>query len=366
MDSLQTALNKAKIQLMSRADSAFFTTVCFSLKHVWDSTIPTAATNGTSLYFNPDFFMSLSPEERIFVLVHESLHVALLHMDRLSTRTHAKWNVAADHVINLILKERGFKMPACGLADPQYTGMSSEQVYAVLPEQDPSKTDMDILDGEGTPEELRQTVEDILIRASIQSKMQNDKPGTIPGEIEIFLNGLLKPKLPWHRILQKYLHAMAKDDYSFRKPNRRFFPTHYLPSLYSEKLMSIAIAVDISGSVSDGQFKRFISEIASILKMMKPEKISLVQFDTVIHSVNEIQNLQQLSKVRFIGRGGTAIAPVIDWVNINKPQLLVTFTDGEFRFRSQVTKTPAIWLIHENPDFTAPFGKVIHYEISEK
>ena len=64
------ALNKAKIRLMSTPDSAFFTTVCFSLKHIWDESIPTAATNGKEIRFNPDFFMSLNTDEQVFLLLH--------------------------------------------------------------------------------------------------------------------------------------------------------------------------------------------------------------------------------------------------------------------------------------------------------
>ena len=348
---------------MSKPDSAFFTTVCFSLKHVWDNTLPTAATNGTSIKFNPDFFMGLNVEERVFLLLHESMHVAYLHMERVMERDRAKWNVAADHVINLQLIDRGFKMPKMGSANPDYRGLSTEEVYKLLPEQKESECDLDIEPGEGDPTELRQSVEDILVRAEIQSRMQNDKAGSIPGDIQIFLNGLLKPKLPWNRILQKFLYSTAKSDYSFRKPNRRHFPEYYLPSLHSESLVDLAIAVDISGSVSDEQFKRFISEIHSIFKMMKPEKISLIQFDTRIQSIDQIHNLHELSKVKFIGRGGTEIVPVIDWVNKNKPQVFLTFTDGEFRFKNAETKVQSIWLIHENPKFEAPFGRVIHYNI---
>lgn len=363
MKDLQRALDKAKIALMSKPDSTFFTTVCFSLKHVWDNTIPTAATNGVCIKFNPDFFMGLSVEERVFLLLHESMHVAYLHMERLMERDRAKFNVAADHVINLQLIERGFKMPKMGLANPDYKSLSTEEVYKLLPDQDESQCDMDLEPGEGDPGELRQQVEDILVRAYVQSKMDNNSPGSIPGDIQIFLNGLLKPKLPWNRILQKFLYSTAKSDYSFRKPNRRHFPEYYLPSLHSESLVDLAIAVDISGSVSDEQFKRFISEIHSIFKMMKPEKISLIQFDTRIQSIDQIHNLHELSKVKFIGRGGTEIVPVIDWVNKNKPQVFLTFTDGEFRFKNAETKVPSIWLIHENPNFSAPFGRVIHYTI---
>lgn len=360
------ALSKAKIQLMARPDSVFFTTVCFSLKHVWDETIPTACTNGRQIRYNPKFFMSLDVEEQIFLLLHESMHVAYLHMDRLQTRDHRKWNIAADYCINLQLVERGFKMPKMGLLDRKYAGMGTEEIYKLLPDNPSEPCDMDIEPEEGDPDQLTQDVQDILVRAQIQSKMAGDKPGTIPGDIEIYLNGLLNPKLPWRTILRKYINTFTKNDYSFRKPNRRFFPKHYLPSLTGEKLMNLAIAVDTSGSVSDHDFHVFVSEVASIFKMMAPEEITLVQFDTAIKSVDKLKGLNDLSRCKFTGRGGTMIDPVLEWANQTKPQLLMVFSDGGFNFYDTRAKCETLWLIHNDEKWTAPWGKVIHYEVTQK
>ena len=361
----QSALNKAKIALMSRPDSAFFTTVCFSLKHIWDDTIPTACTNGLEIRFNPEFFMNLNPEERVFLLLHETLHVAFQHMARLKDHKPGKWNIAADHAINLLLIARGFKMPRMGIADDQYRDMSTEQIYNALPDDlEMSSESMDLQMPPMEPEEFETAIQDILVRASVQSRMSGDTPGSIPGEIEIYLEKLLKPRLPWNRILQKYMSSLAKNDYSFRKPNRRFFPEHHLPSLHSERLMDIAIAVDASGSVSDEDFKVFISEVDGILRMMNPEKITLIQFDTTIRSADTVKNVRELSKLTFSGRGGTNITPVMKWANEKKPQLLLLFSDGCFRFNPvHETKMPTLWIIHNNDKFTAPWGKVIHYNI---
>ena len=359
---LQHALDKAKITLMSNNESVFFTTVLFSLKFMWDKTIRTACTNGSYIKFNPDFFMKLSPEERVFVLLHESQHVAFMHMDRLKDRDPKKWNVAADHVINLMLKSRGFKMPKLGLADPIYTGMCTEEVYKLLPDQTNEDVEIDLEAPDKPSEELQKEVEEILIRASIQAKMQGCNE-SIPVDIQVFLDSLLKPKLPWNRILQKYIQNMTKCDYSFRTPNRRFFPQYYLPSLKTESLMDIAIAVDISGSVSDEEFKVFISETHSILRMMKPEKITLIQFNTEITEVSSAKSTKELKEIKFHGRGGTRIGPVINWANENKPKLLLVFTDGDFNFYGAKSEVETLWLIHNSPDFKATSGKVIHYKV---
>jgi len=366
-EEINKALSKAKIQLMAKPDSAFFTTLCFSLRLVWEENIPTAGTDGTRILFNPKFFMSMSPEERVGVMIHETMHVAYLHMIRQGARNQQKFNIAADHVINLQLLDRGFKLPSFVLADPRYKGMSTEQVYDLLP-PDASAGGMpgDIMPGEGGPgadEAMTQEVQDMLVRASIQSKMNNDKPGTIPGDIEIFINGLLNPKLPWNRLLQKYLNAFAKNDYSFRKPNRRFFPKYHLPSLYGEQLMNLTVAVDTSGSVSDSDFKAFVTEVGSILRMMKPEEITLLQFDTEIKAVDKIKNISDLMRCKFTGRGGTSIGPVIKWVNENLTQLLLVFSDGEFNFYGPEAKPQTLWVIHNNERFSPPFGKTVHYSL---
>ena len=361
----EDALSKAKILLMTKQNSVFFTTLCFSLRHEFVDDIPTACTDGKTVSYSPEFFMQLNAEERVFLVLHETLHCAYLHMLRLGDMNPRKWNIAADHVINLQLIERGYKMPQGGLADPKYKGMSTEEVYALLPDNPSAPCDMDLKPSTEPAEQVKGDIQDALVRAALQSKMSDDKPGTIPGEIEIFLDRLLNPKLPAKRILQKYLNAYTKNDYSFKKPNRRFLPKHYLPSLHSESLGDIAIAVDTSGSVTDGEFNRFISETAGILRMMKPTKISFIQFDTSIKAVNEVCSVRDLMNVEFTGRGGTVVTEVIDWVNNNKPQVTLIFTDGHFRFRGENTRNDVIWLIHGNPGFTSGFGKVIHYDITD-
>lgn len=358
------ALNKAKIALMSKPDITFFTTVLFSFRQIWDETIPTLCTNGKAIRINPKFFMGLEPELRVSALVHEAMHPAYFHVDesRRGSRDPQQWNAAGDFVINGQLKSRGFKIGDSWLCDDKYANKSTEVVFDEL-EGDAEPQWDDLAPGEGNPEEIRNDIQDILIRAHIQSKMAGDKPGSIPGDIEVFLDKLLNPKLHWTQILRKYLQSYNKNEYSFRKPNRRFFPQHYLPSLWSESLMELDIAVDISSSVSDEDFLQFVGDTASILKMMKPPKIRFIQFNTGITSIDEITSVEELKKVKFVGRGGTDITPVMDWARTNGSRVMLLFSDGYFHFPCDEHKTDLIWLIHNNSTFEAPFGKVIHYEI---
>jgi len=359
----EKALDKAKIQLLSHPDTAFFVSVCFSLKHLWDDTMPTAATDGLSVWYNTQFFMDLNEEERLFLLLHETLHVALRHMTRLNGRDHRRWNRAADYVINAILINRGFKMPEGGLYDPQYEGLGSEDVYALLSDDGGTDPWDDLLPAEDAEasDATDAAIDDILIQANIQSQMAKDKAGTVPQEIQLYINSLLTPKLSWHRIFARYMTKFTKSGYSWRKPNRRFFPKHYLPSRYSTSLCDIAMGVDISGSVSNRQFHQYVSEAHSVIKRHKPDSLTLIQFDTEIKSTHVIRSVKDLMDVKFFGRGGTRIEPIIKWARENKPHLLVIFTDGGFRNNLPDPGLPVVWIINDNPGYTAPWGKTIHF-----
>ncbi|MBT7452187.1 MAG: hypothetical protein HN793_15220, partial [Rhodospirillaceae bacterium] len=71
-------------------------------------------------------------------------------------------------------------------------------------------------------------------------------------------------------------------------------------------------------------------------------------------------------EVDFHGRGGTNITEVLEWIIENKPVVSVIFTDGGFRWPEHLKPTsPIIWLIHDNPTWTAPVGKVIYIDYND-
>ena len=371
-EATRRAMDKAKIALMAAPDTTFFTTVLFSLVHYWDYTIPTACTNGRWIRYNPDFFMKCSPDEQIGLMLHETFHVVLMHMALLidNDLDPVKLNIAADYVINLMIKDRGFKLPKGALLDEQYRDMSTMEVYRLLPDPDPNEVEIHFEMGDGEPvtgeekEALERDIQDVLIRAQIQSKIAGDKPGTIPGEIELYLKKLLKPRLPTAAILRKFFNDMAKNDYTWQRPNRRFFPKHHLPSMYSENLGHVAFFADLSASVTDKQVLRYISEVGGVMKQLRPKRLTLGTFDTSIRQVDEISSMGELAKLSFKGRGGTIIDDVLKWANEHDPVALVVFTDGGFSFPTHIKKPkcPVVWLINDREGWKAPYGRVIHYE----
>lgn len=362
---LEKQLSKAKIQLMNTPDTAFFVTVCLSLDHHFDDTVGTACTNGRFVRYSPEFWQKQNQAEQVGLVLHETLHVVFDHMGRIQQRDPRRWNVAADYVINQLIIDRGFKLPAGGLLDSQYRGMSAEEIYDLLRPDQYETFQLDIqAPSEAEMAEHQAHIEDLLLQASIQSRIAGDKPGTIPGEIEFYISKLLAPKLNLKHQLKRYFNGHARNDYTFRKISRRY--RHVcMPTLYSEAMGHVAIAADSSGSVTDEEFDRIVSEVGGVIKHTKPSKLTMLTFDRSIQTENEVHNLAELAKLKFKGRGGTAIAPVMEWAIKHTPKVLVVFSDGGFYFTENTPKprVPILWLIYNNPGFKAPFGKVIHFNM---
>lgn len=74
---------------------------------VRDKALITAATDGSSIYFDIDFLSKLSDNEQMFVFAHEIWHAALCHMIRKESRDSMTFNIAADLEVNQLLVADG-------------------------------------------------------------------------------------------------------------------------------------------------------------------------------------------------------------------------------------------------------------------
>ena len=378
-EAVNKALSVAKVDVLGRDDCTFFATVCLSMQHIWDNDCDTAWTNGRLCAYNPDFFWGLVADVRASVVFHEVGHVWLDHAGRCGDRNPLWWNWAGDQVINNIAKAIGFVIPDDWLCDARFIGMSTEQIYDVYEQEQQNQPQPQQgafgevgstaigpdLKKPATPEEaaaIKAELDMILVQAAMQSKMAGDTPGSVPGDVQRYVDELLKPKIPWHRLMVAYARKFDKGVYTFSKLNRRYFPDHMMPSSREEKMDRCAFIVDSSGSVTDDEFNHMVSETACFMKTLRPETVDFIQFDTQIKTNDPLKSVKDLQKVNFTGKGGTQIAPVLKWIIENKPVVAVIFTDGYFHFPTLKPKTPILWIIHGNPTWTAPFGKVIHFE----
>ena len=149
-----TSLRIQKARTALLLDHPFFGSLLFRLKGRESRSVKTMATDGVSLYYNPEFVDTLNAATLAGTLAHEVMHPALHHHVRRSGRDPKRWNVACDFAINPLLVDAGLSLPEGVLLDNHFRGMSAEQIYNLLESESESETDQDSgkAGGEDEPE----------------------------------------------------------------------------------------------------------------------------------------------------------------------------------------------------------------------
>lgn len=328
---------------------------------------------------------------------------------------------------------RIFELPPNGLYDPRFNGMSAERVYTILKREQQQgqrddqgqpvagrgqggKTldgqlekplpDSEADDGEGGGQDqqegdgeggqdgeggnagqpdqgdghgpdcghieikdddgaLEQRWRNIAQQAAIHAK----RHGTLPGQLDDLIEEFTNPQIPWQRIVEQLANEVQREDYDWKRPERRFIADEiYAPDLYNPATF-VAVFADTSGSISHGELVAFGSEINGILKSQGIVGIRYMACDARVQMDVTLSKYDDPPK-QFPGRGGTDFRPPFERLKadpgIKRPSLIVYLTDLEGPFPTEDPGVPVLWIvsneyrtIEELPQ--PPFGTVIPY-----
>lgn len=382
---------------------------------------PATGTDAKKFYYNPEFIEVLKPEETQFILAHEALHCALSHFARRQHRIKHRWDLACDYAINPILVEDGLKPPPGMIMMREYKGMSAEEIYPLLDDNDMTETlDQHLYDKEDQPSEGSQDTSD----NPLDEQQRNDPPpsgqgdnpsdsdnnqgnsggdefdedagsgntpppppltqqeaeelsvqwqqrmagaaqqamqaGKMSGVMKRLVEELLQPRLPWRMLLARYMTTVARDDYSFTRPSTRRGGPAIFPSLKSAQINAV-VALDVSGSVTDKELQDCLSEINAIKGQMRA-KVTLLACDADIIEgfPRTFEAWEEVTLPKEIkGGGGTDFRPIFKWAEYQdqQPDILVYFTDAQGNFPVYAPNYPTIWLVKGRSP--VPFGQRI-------
>lgn len=362
-------LDKTKSAVFLGNNAAFLGSIMCGMNFVWSRDLPTAGTNGVYFWWNPDWFMQLDPEVRKTVLVHELWHVARLHMLREADRSKEIWNYACDIRINNDLENEGYSFfgtePWKDHSVDANGILSEEDIYDLLMQQSKQPPGGSWGDGEAdmisqSTEDKQRTVNNV-VQALHQAKITG-QAGDLPGGIEDIIKKFLEPVVPWEVVLMQFFTDLLHEDYSWKRPNRRYHDM-YLPSRFTDdgRLEHLMYFLDVSGSISEKDLLRFNSEVKHIQEVLKPQRLTLVQFDTRITAVKEFKEEDPFDEIEIIGRGGTSLVPVRAYIQEHRPTAAIIFSDLYVSPMQPLDEDiPIIWVAVDNPGATVPFGKLIH------
>lgn len=395
MSDLETKLAAARTRLI--LDKPFLGALVMRLpmKAANPEWCPTVATDARHFYYNADYIDDLSLEQTQFMLAHEALHCALSHFARRQHRVKHRWDLACDFAINPLLVKDGLKPPPGALILDVFEGMSAEEIYPALQDNDTDQLlDKHLYDGDegggggsGSNDELEQSAgsggenaersesgqgggaeterESQGARPSPLTPQERDElasrwqqylasaaqsaqaAGKLSGSMARLVDHLLQPKLPWRTLLARYMTLSARDDYTYQRPSRRE-GSMIFPSLRSAQL-EVTVALDSSGSLSDADIGEFLAEVDALKSQLRA-RIHLVACDSALSSDGPwlFEPWDTLAAPRqFAGGGGTSFVPVFEWVEQQgrRPDLLLYFTDAEGDFPAAEPDYPVLWLV---------------------
>jgi predicted metal-dependent peptidase len=407
-ESPRVRIKKGRTQLL--LNHPFFGTMLYRLKDRECRSIETMATDGKSLFYNPEFVDSLNMGQLLGVLAHEVLHPALQHHTRRGKRDPKQWNVACDYVINPVVMDAGLALPEGALYEYRFRDLCAERVYNMLAqEQDDQQSGQgqqgdgsassNTGQGQGVPDGSDQQqssgkspsapstpggfgqVLDAQIEEGSEGATPNDQlaeqrrewaqavqdattvakmAGKLPGGAERLFEAAESGKVDWREHLRQSFCQTTPRDYSWSRPNRRLLSSGYiLPGIVKEGVGEIVIAVDCSGSIAQRELSLFVAEMEEIISEHQPEKVHVLYFDESVQRADTFDQGVQV-EVQPKGGGGTNFCCVFEHVEDNamQPQTVIFFTDMWGRFPSDEPDYPVIWAASSSRT-TAPFGEVV-------
>jgi predicted metal-dependent peptidase len=390
--NVQDRIKRAHIAIMNHKKFCAYSGILACGKVTVGDAVPTAATDGWNVIYNPQFVEEHAPTdpELRFLVLHEATHKAYRHMvtwRSLHEQDARLANVAADYFVNLTLQdtddgENFIRMLKIGVPpEPKYRGWSVLQIFNDLKQQQ-DKNDggegsgeqgegMDEHDWNGNPANndaaKEQQQADEIQRAIRQGEIMRKKlAGKGAGGEDGVFGDLLAPKVDWRKVLREFVTetCAGRDESSWRKPNRRYIGMDvYMPSMIGTTMTELVIGFDTSGSIFGGdEMTRFVSEIKAIIEDVKPSKVHVIYWDTQIAGHQTFEDGQfAVQDLKPKGGGGTDGSVLFDYLRDKRitPQAIVQFTDGYVGDWGR-TDVPTLWAI--TSDLVAPFGTSIRID----
>ena len=306
------------------------------------------------MYFNPIIFLELNMEQMQSTIKHEILHVLSQHLIRLKDfkdkYSTLALNLAMDVVVNQCLDCLCPYSITLEYINNKYN-LNLEKFKTFEYYLEKIQTELDLqeendegeivdnnenvavdFDAEKTHDIWEECIEidEKTLRDFTEKFADNAKKGSVPTYIENMIKSLKNSKgeLPWNLYLKKLMGTIeANKKKTITRRNRRQPNRLDLRGELRGHKAEIAVAIDISGSISDEEFKQAIKEVLTIVKSHNQE-ITIIECDKEIKRTYKVKSPKDI-KERIASGGGTKFLQVFEYANNKKINLLIYFTDGK-------------------------------------
>ena len=366
---IKTKISRSNVRLMvdkQKKGWGFYASILFKMPMISKDDVQTMATDGKSIFYNPEWSNTLTDEEMDFVRCHEGMHRVLRHHLRMNDRDSELWNIATDYAINSILKKSGMTMPKDGLYSREYEGMSAEKIYDTLNNSDtrPMPCNWGQVKSGGkqmTKEQIK--AEENMIRAEVTMAVQQSKNvGQLPSDIKQIITEMERSQVDWSSVIRRVVGGDQPEDYTYRRPNRRALHCMdiYNPSTLKSSCGDVAVWVDTSGSVSDKEKKHALGELNAIAEDMQPNSVTIFYGDANVQNIERYERGDFIECLNSKGGGGTDPMPIFKYIEENNVNVdsMVCITDMEFHNFPSHVDYPLLWVSTNLRAKKPPIGEI--------
>ncbi|CEH32893.1 vWA domain-containing protein [Romboutsia lituseburensis] len=387
-------VDKVNLSLMEEKDN-FFGYFLFQMARDirFDISSPTAINfKGAKyiIYFNPLIFLNLNIRQMESTIKHEILHVVSMHLVR-AKEIKGRYstlaiNMAMDIVVNKYLNNLPPYATTLEQVNLDYSlKLEPYETFEYYLEKIQTELDLMEPDDEGveddsnnngdieteySPEKTHDIWEDSneidenTLKQFTEKFIDSAQKGNIPSYLDKLISQLKNSKgeLPWNLYLKRLMGTIESNKKkTITRRNRRQPNRLDLRGELRGHKAQIAVAIDISGSISDEEFKQAIKEVLTIVKNYNQE-ITIIECDDEIRRVYKVKSVKDV-KDRINIRGATKFTPVLEYANNKKFNLLVYFTDGkgEHNLKIKPKGYKILWVISGRGDklsLNEPYGAV--------
>ena len=306
------------------------------------------------MYFNPIIFLELNMEQMQSTIKHEILHVLSQHLIRLKDFKDKYSTLALNLAMDVVVKQCldclcPYSITLEYINNKYNLNLEKFKTFEYYLEKIQTELDLQEENDEGEIVDNNENVavdfdaekthdiweecieiDEKTLRDFTEKFADNAKKGSVPTYIENMIKSLKNSKgeLPWNLYLKKLMGAIeANKKKTITRRNRRQPNRLDLRGELRGHKAEIAVAIDISGSISDEEFKQAIKEVLTIVKSHNQE-ITIIECDKEIKRTYKVKSPKDI-KERVASGGGTKFLPVFEYANNKKINLLIYFTDGK-------------------------------------
>lgn len=331
------------------------------------------------IYFNPILFLQLNMKQMETTIKHEIHHVLSLHLSRVKELKNKYSTLTVNLAMDIVVNQYLDNLPpySTTLKDVNLKYNLNMEAYNTLEyyaEKIQSELDLMEENDEGEEDDSQMTnsmvesynpekmhdmwqesdeFDEKTLREFAEKVINASQKGTIPSQVESLIANLKNSQgeIPWNIMLKKLMGTVESNKKkTITRRNRRQPNRLDLRGEIRNHKSEIAVAIDISGSISNEEFKQAIKEVLSIVKNYNHE-ITIIECDKEVKRVYKAKSVRDI-KERLTSGGATKFTPVFEYANNTKCNLLIYFTDGKGEKKLEVVPRGyrTLWVISGRGD----------------